>query len=381
LPGPAEFWSGAAEAATDPPDDPGAPGTPITVAAGVTESGVDIILNGLTPPPNDACTDATTITFPFGDTESTAGATSAAGDPVQNCTPGPSSANSNSVWYRFTAASDGSVVVSTDGSDYDTVLSAYTGPCDAPAAVACGDDIVAGSNLRSEIGFAVSGGTTYLVEVTQYGASSGGGTLHVTATFAPHAPTPCALPPPGACIPGGGKPSLDCVTEWLVEPVPTIDHPKTPRRNVPLARLACHDGDPSCDFDGLGKDGGCTFHVAVCLNNADPRAATAGCEATSIASYLLQRPSTKRPRDAADAANAAALRDAVAALANPGESIVAGPLVSFSPPQASASRCTPFEDIRVPIGTRVLQTRATTVGGAQDTDTLSLRCLRPPRVP
>ena len=101
----------------------------------------------------------------------------------------------------------------------------------------------------------------------------------------------------------------------------------------------------------------------------------------SIASYLLQRPSTKRPRDAVDAANAAALRDAVSALANPGESIVAGGLVSFSPPQASASRCTPFQSIRVPIGTRLLQTRATTVAGEQDTDLLLLRCLRPPRVP
>ena len=65
----------------------------------------------------------------------------------------------------------------------------------------------------------------------------------------------------------------------------------------------------------------------------------------------------------------------------PGESIVAGGLVSFSPPQASASRCTPFQSIRVPIGTRLLQTRATTVAGAQDTDLLLLRCLRPPRVP
>jgi hypothetical protein len=375
LPGPPEFWNGANEAATNPPDDPDAPGTPIVAAAGTTAGGVDIVLNGTVPPSNDACVDATAITFPFDDTESTSGATSAAADPVQDCTGGTTTANSNSVWYRFTAPTDGTVVVSTEGSDYDTVLSAYTGTCDALAAVACADDIAADTNVQSVIGFAVSGGTAYLVEVTQYG-TNGGGTLHLTAVFTPNPPAPCDLPAPGACIPGGGKPSHDCATEWLVEPVPAIDHPKIPRRNVPLARLACHDGDPSCDLDGVGKDGGCMFHVAVCVNNADPRAATAGCAATSIASYLVQRPSAKRPRDATDAANAAALRDAVAALASPGESIVAGGLVSFIPPQSSVSRCTPFQNIRVPIGTRVLQTRATTITGAKDTDFLSLRCVR-----
>ncbi len=375
LPGPAEFWSGANEAGGDPPDDPNAPGTPITAVAGATTGGVDVILNAVVPPPNDACADAITIAaFPYGDGESTDGATSASGDPIQNCSPGTTTANANSVWYRFTAPEDGTVTVSTIGSDYDTVLSAYTGACGTLAAVACDDDLTA-TDLQSAIGFAVSGGTGYLVEVTQYGAP-GGGALQIAATFTAGPVSGCDLPAPGACVPGRGKASSDCVTEWLLEPVPPVDRAKVPRRNVPAARLACHDGDPSCDFDGGVKNGGCTFHVAVCVNNDDPRAAASGCVPTSIASYLVKKPSATRPKDAADVANGTALRNAMAALALSGGTVTGG-LVSFVPAESIANTCTPFQDIRVPIGARTLRTRAATATGVVDTDQLSLRCLPP----
>lgn len=374
LPGPAEFWNGPDEAGSDPPDDPDAPGTPITAAAGVTVSGVDIVLNAILPPANDACADATAIAaFPFDDAEHTAGASRGAGDPIQRCTPGTATANANSVWYRFTAPAGGTVTVSTAGSDYDTVLSAYTGTCDTLASVACDDDVASGTDLTSAIGFAVSAGTTYLIEVTQYG-SSGGGALVVAAAFTPGTPSGCDLPAPGVCVPGTGRTTTECVTEWLVEPVPPVERSRLVRRNAPAGRVVCHDGDTSCDFDGSGKDGACTFHVAVCVNNHDPRAAAAGCTPTSLASYLVRQPRAIRPRDAFDAANGAALRAAVASLTTPG-GIVSGGLVSFVPPAASTAGCTPFQDIRIPVGTRTLRASARTAGGAVDTDQLSLRCL------
>jgi len=44
LPGPPEFWNGANEAGTNPPDDPSA-AVPVAVTAGATVSGIDIVLN------------------------------------------------------------------------------------------------------------------------------------------------------------------------------------------------------------------------------------------------------------------------------------------------------------------------------------------------
>jgi hypothetical protein len=372
LPGPPEFWNGASEAGSDPPDDPNAPGTAISAVAGATTASVDIIFNGIVPPANDACGEATVIAaFPYDDGESTAGATSAAGDPVQQCSPGTTTANSNSVWYRFTAPADGNMTVATAGSDYDTVLSAYTGTCNGLATAACNDDTDGGT--QSAIGFAVSGGTTYFLEVTQYG-QPGGGTLALQATFTPGTAASCDLPAPGACVPGKGKARTDCVTEWLVEPTPPIDRANIPKRNIPSTRIVCHDGDPSCDFDGAGADGGCTFHVAVCVNNDDPRVAVSGCVATSIASYQVQKPSATRPKDAADSANGAALRNAVAALGTPAGAVNGG-AVTFAPPASAASTCTPFQSIRVPLGTRVLRTRTMTPQGTTDSDQLSLRCV------
>ena len=49
--------------------------------------------------------------------------------------------NSPSHWYRYTAAADASVTVSTCGSDYDTVLSVHSGcPADEDNELGCNDD-------------------------------------------------------------------------------------------------------------------------------------------------------------------------------------------------------------------------------------------------
>ena len=373
LPGPAEFWNGANEAGGNPPDDPNAPGTPIAAVAGQTVANVNIILNAAVRPPNDDCGDATVVDpLPFADDVTTDGATSAATDPVQDCG-AAQSANANSVWYTLTAPDTGTVTVSSAGSTYDTVLTAYTGTCSALAPVACNDDVNGG--LQSAIGFAVSAGTTYFIEATQFG-SPGGGTLSLAVSFTQGTAGSCELPAPGACTPGSGKSSTDCISEWLVEPVPPVQRANIPKRNVPGTKLSCHDGDPSCDFDGMNGNGACTFHVAVCINNADPRIALTGCTPSSIASFLVQRPSSKRPRDAADIANGAALKSAVASLVGSGATTV-GALVSFTPPAATTGACSDFQNILVPQGTRILRVRATTPAGVADTDHLTLRCTPP----
>jgi hypothetical protein len=66
-----------------------------------------------------------------------------------------------------------------------------------------------------------------------------------------------------ALVPGGGGGRSDCLAAWRVT-----------TRNVAPTRgtsvLDCQDGDPSCDGDGE-RDGACTFNVAVCGDQSNPR--------------------------------------------------------------------------------------------------------------
>jgi hypothetical protein len=172
LPGPAEFWSGAAEAGADPPDDPTL-AAPVSVTAGATQSGIDVILNAIPPAANDACAAATVVAAaPFLDVVNTTAATTAASDPLQSCTFGGPSRNEASVWYRFTPASTATVVVDTLASDYDTVLTVHSGGCGVLTPVACNDD--AGSGLQSALTFVAAAGTSYLIEATAYEGTPGG---------------------------------------------------------------------------------------------------------------------------------------------------------------------------------------------------------------
>ncbi len=374
LPGPPERWNGAAEAGSDPPDDPSAPGEPIPVVAGSTATGIDVVLNVAPPPPNDACADAIEIaSFPFTTTLDTRLATNAPTDPVPICVVAPNPKTAKSVWFRLVPPAAGGVTLSTVGSTYDTVVSVHTGTCAALAAVGCDDD--GSGDLPAVLTFPVSAGTPYLVEVTDF--ASTGGRLDLRATFDLVPPPSCRAAPPGSCVPGTGAPSTDCVTEWLVEPVPPVISSRPGTRHLPGYRARCSDGDPRCDFDGVaGKNGRCVFHVAVCINAEDPRPAARRCVPSALASYRVLTPSIVKPRDAADAGNAAALVQAVAGLGPPATVAVIASQVTFTPALASADRCSRFQSLVVPVGTRVLRTRATATTRRTDVDQLRLRCLR-----
>jgi hypothetical protein len=122
-------------------------------------------------PANDTCASPRVIpSLPFLENLDTSSATSSADDPV-SCSGAPDAA---SVWYSVTASSDTVLGIDTAGSDYDTVLSVYTGVCGSLAHVACSDDF--GSSIspanRSVLTFAATAGATYLIEVS--GKGSGG---------------------------------------------------------------------------------------------------------------------------------------------------------------------------------------------------------------
>ena len=122
-------------------------------------------------PANDLCaTPRAIVNLPFNDAMDTRTATSAADDPA-SCSGSP---DANSVWYSFTANADTTYGVDTVGSDYNTVLSVYTGSCGNLTRLACSDDFgsaITESN-RSVLTFAARTGTTYLIEVS--GKGSGG---------------------------------------------------------------------------------------------------------------------------------------------------------------------------------------------------------------
>jgi hypothetical protein len=120
-----------------------------------------------TPPTNDDFDAAGVVSnLPFVESVDASGATVAPDDPG-DCSPGPS------VWYRFTPANDFSVQVETYGSDYDTVLAAYTGTRGnltiVDPIVACNDDAM-GSRLLLDL----TAGTTYYFAVYAFPGSPPG---------------------------------------------------------------------------------------------------------------------------------------------------------------------------------------------------------------
>jgi hypothetical protein len=132
-------------------------------------------------PSNDLCPAATAImTNTFNPPAyCTLGATTTGGEPAETCGVPP---NSNSVWYRFVPTSCGRVNIDTIGSDYDTVLSIFSGSCAAPVSVACDDDTVGAQSQLLNV--KLIGGTAYLIKVADFNAPDGG-TLSFHFAFTP----------------------------------------------------------------------------------------------------------------------------------------------------------------------------------------------------
>ena len=105
------------------------------------------------PPANDDVDNAVAYTaVPFEATQDTTEATAATDDP--ECIAG----STHTVWYAVTLSATTEIGVDTFGSDYDTVLSAWTGPRGALQQVACNDD---SGSLQSRITFTAQAGVTY----------------------------------------------------------------------------------------------------------------------------------------------------------------------------------------------------------------------------
>ena len=130
------------------------------------------------PPINDQCSGAIAMTAGTTYTVNTVAAT-AAGDPTPSC----QNTFGKGVWFTFTPASSGPVTISTCGSDFDTVIQAYTGNCGALAAVSggCGDDNGPScTGSRASVTYTATAGRTYLILAGGNGGASGN--LSILAT-------------------------------------------------------------------------------------------------------------------------------------------------------------------------------------------------------
>ena len=147
---------------------------------------VSITSTAVAAPPNDVCSAPTPLTgFFFEDTGDLSPATTALDDPLQSCSKGGPNQNGHSIWYSFTAPSDGNFGLSTSGAGFDTVVTIHTGTCGALIEIACEDDV--GSTQTAAPAARVTAGQTVLVAVTAFG-SDPGGNPQVHGSFTPDSP-------------------------------------------------------------------------------------------------------------------------------------------------------------------------------------------------
>jgi hypothetical protein len=131
-------------------------------------------------PPNDSCNAPTVLTTPdFSEILDITAATVFRTDPFgASCEP---DRFSNSVWYAFTAPADGTITADSFGSDFDSLISIWRGPCGDLIEAACAND--SAGTPQSRVDLAVERDTTYLIKVAVNGAPPESSTLHFAFHF------------------------------------------------------------------------------------------------------------------------------------------------------------------------------------------------------
>lgn len=129
----------------------------------------------LAAPSNDQLVDAISVdSLPFSQQQSVTAATDEASEQGASCV---GDRYYGSVWYRYTAPAAQVFVVDTLGSDYDTVLSIWTGSTHPLTEISCNDDV--GTVLQSQSFIETVADTTYWIKISSLEAS--GGTLRLNA--------------------------------------------------------------------------------------------------------------------------------------------------------------------------------------------------------
>ncbi|HWW01808.1 MAG TPA: lysyl oxidase family protein [Candidatus Acidoferrum sp.] len=121
-------------------------------------------------PVNDNFINAMIITnTPFSFSEFNACATKEIGEPNH-----AGNAGGHSIWFTWTPATNQTAVITTKGSDFDTLLAVYTGNnLLALTPVASNDDIIPEVYLQSEVTFFAAAGTSYRIAMDGYNGAVG----------------------------------------------------------------------------------------------------------------------------------------------------------------------------------------------------------------
>lgn len=143
--------------------------------AGATGS---IQLTWNAPPPNDNFASAINLGSGFTGlvNGSSLSATTEVGEPVHY------TAGGASIWYRWTAPVSGTVVFTTEGSNFDTLLGVYTGNSVSALAVIAQDDDGGGFPV-AQVSFSATAGVTYYFAVDGFDYGSGASTGSVTLSW------------------------------------------------------------------------------------------------------------------------------------------------------------------------------------------------------
>ncbi len=142
------------------------------------------------PANNDWANREVIAAFPFSDNETLIGtATSEASDPQQICrVGGPTAQAGNSVWYSYTTgASVEFISLSTATSNYDSIVSVYSGapPNFSLVAGGCNDDGIAAVFQSRLNGLRLAPSTAYSIQVTRFTAGLSAATLNFAASASP----------------------------------------------------------------------------------------------------------------------------------------------------------------------------------------------------
>ncbi len=130
---------------------------------------------------NDNFGDAFLISqMPYAHDQATVDATTANNDPDFSCEPYFSGQGSHTVWYEYMPTADGTLMIDTFQSDYDTVLAVWSGSQGNLQLVDCNDDSSGVS--QSQVSTGVTAGTIYFIEIAGYD-SDAYGTLSLNGDF------------------------------------------------------------------------------------------------------------------------------------------------------------------------------------------------------
>ena len=157
------------------------------------------IAAGSAPPPNDLCQNAIPVQV---GSPAACGTTICATPSTPGTIPVPCgySLASPDVWYTWTPTCSGTATIDTCGlcvgqtATFDTVLSVYTGSCNALFPIGCSDDsLVAGCYYQSRVSFLATPGITYIIRVAGFDTTVAGTfRLNIAQTLTPPFNDPCA---------------------------------------------------------------------------------------------------------------------------------------------------------------------------------------------